>query len=68
MDEFKTKPMLETILETLNALEAKMDARFDALDNRMMTLERRIYKLEGIVADIRSDVSALMLQTHERQG
>ncbi len=68
MDEFKTKPMLETILEKLNALEAKMDARFDALDNRMMTLERRIYKLEGIVADIRSDVSALMLQTHERQG
>ena len=38
MDEFKTKPILETILEKLNALEVKIDLLEAKINGRFMRL------------------------------
>jgi uncharacterized protein YicC (UPF0701 family) len=53
-DEAQTKPALETILERINALDVKVDRRFDAIDKRFDALEQRLESVETLVDRVAS--------------
>ena len=57
-DEAQTKPTLETILERINALDAKFEKRIDALDakfeKRFDALEQRLESVESLVDRVAS--------------
>lgn len=58
-DEAQTQPMLQTILERIDALATETRKRFDAVDERLEELETRMDKTQGIVLDTRATVREL---------
>jgi predicted nucleic acid-binding Zn-ribbon protein len=58
-DEAQTQPMLQTILERIDALATETRKRFDAVDERLEELDTRMDKTEGIVLDTRATVREL---------
>lgn len=57
MNEYDTKPTLETIVKMIQALDEKMTARFDALDKRLAAIDRRIDRLAGDFYTLRADLA-----------
>ncbi len=64
-DEAQTKPTLETILERINALGARMDKRFDTLDDRIARIEIRLDRIESMALETRADLREFKMQFKE---
>jgi len=60
-DELSTKPTIETILERINAFDAKFDSRIDQLesrvDSRIDQLESRFDRLDNRVDQLESQIT-----------
>src|SRR5437764_15435772 len=68
-DEAQTKPMLETILEEMRAGFAQVDKRFDALEQRLESVESLVaraasaaYATRAEVRELKADVKRLSAQ------
>ena len=53
-DEAQTKPMLETILEEMRAGFAKVDKRFDALEQRFESVESLVDRAASAAYETRA--------------
>ena len=53
-EKYDTKPTIETVLELISALDAKVDRRFDALEKRFERIEIRLDKIESIALEARA--------------
>jgi hypothetical protein len=58
-EKYETKPTLETILERINALDVKMDRRFDALESRLEAVETLVDRVSSVIYETRADVREL---------
>ena len=68
-DDLTTKPTIETILERLAAMEGRlverMDARFDALEERVERLESSVDRFAAAAYEARADIRELKKQLKE---
>ena len=62
-DEAQTRPMLETILEEMRAGFAKVDKRFDALEQRFEAVESLVDRAASAAYETRAEV-----RDHERRS
>lgn len=70
-----TQPMLELILERINALDAKVTAGFEQIDQRMAAIENRLSEVEKSVRvldrclDVISiDLNKVHADLHDHEG
>jgi hypothetical protein len=64
-EKYDTKPTIETVLESINALRTEMLAGFATINKRLDAMEIRLDRLEGFAHQTQSEVSYLRADFRE---
>jgi len=58
-EKYTTQPTIQTVLERIDAFQSAMERRFDGVESRLTSLERKVDILNKDLLSIRADLAGM---------